>query len=674
MPAASESNQRSQFAAGLQAFARSKPSVIAAAAAAFVMAVALLTGAIEGAEQRLSDAWFAAGKIAPSGRTVLVTFDHRVARYARTNQVPHGDLAELLLKLDAAGVSHILIEFGLSDQPNEADDRLLERVLSQLGPKVSLPSMAVLSVSQTTWLRTVPFDRFGHHATRTASDLALDSDGKIRNFGIKDSRLRYLISAPAWLTGAKDAGNDRSEPSNFRIDFGIDLQKIPQLDAVLMLQRNLIDMSLSGANVIIAGFVPPTGGQYRVPRYGELTLPKITALAAETLTLGRQIQSLPRSACFVVLILLAAVMAFWCAHLGALTGAGLCAGVVLNALGLGLGLQTLVAQTVPAAGAVAASLIGYGIAQVAVHPAFRRVRHAVMTALANIDIHLANALENTSDGLLTFGRDGKLLSINTAARELFGIEGQAELAQYSLTSMLGLQARALMVAVRDRQQRRVRTIIRKNGIESHLELAVGAVPGDGPAIGAATVRDITEQHAQLEAMRLIATRDPLTGLANRRAFEQALKNIRPDEAPLALFICDLDGFKPVNDTLGHQAGDALLQEIARRMVAQAGAHAVIARLGGDEFGIVIPRSTETCAAETAERLLSTIGRPYEINGNGVHVGVSIGIALSANNRDFQVLMERADAAMYEAKRSRCGYGFWRAGAVAPGVQPISKAV
>jgi diguanylate cyclase (GGDEF)-like protein/PAS domain S-box-containing protein len=674
MPAASEDNQRCRFA-GLHAFERSDPSLIAAVAVAFVMAAVLLTGMTDGAEQRLSDAWFAAGKIAPSGRTVLVTFNHRAARYAHTNQVPHGDLAEILLRLDAAGVSRILIEFGLSDQANEADDRLLERVLTDLGTKVALPSIAVLSNNQTTWHRTVPLERFGHHAARAASDLALNGDGKIRNFGIKDSGFRYLISAPAWLIAAKDADNVRSESSNFRIDFGIDLQKIPQLDAVSMLQANLAGMNLSGANVIIAGFTPPTGGQYRVPRYGELTLPQITALGAETLGLGRQLRSIPRPICAVGLILLAAVMAFWCAHLSALAGTGLCAGVALNALGLGVGLQTLVGQTTPAAGAVAASLIGYGAAQIAVHPVFQRLRHALMTALANVDIHLAHALENTSDGLLTFDGEGKLLSINTAARQLFGIEGTGDLGEYSLTSMLGLQARALMVAVRDRQQRRVRTIIRKNGTERHLELAVGAVPGDGTTTGVATVRDITQQHAKFESMRLIATQDPLTGLANRRAFEQALKNTRPGDAPLALFMCDLDGFKPVNDTLGHQAGDTLLQEIARRMVAEAGSHAVVARLGGDEFGIVIPRCTEPLAAEAAQRVLGAVGRPFEINGNCVHVGVSIGIALSANDQDFQVLMQWADAAMYNAKRSRSGYGFWRGEAMAhAAAQPISKAV
>jgi diguanylate cyclase (GGDEF)-like protein len=166
----------------------------------------------------------------------------------------------------------------------------------------------------------------------------------------------------------------------------------------------------------------------------------------------------------------------------------------------------------------------------------------------------------------------------------------------------------------------------------------------------------------------------LTGLANRRAFEQALKNAPASEAPLALLICDLDGFKPVNDTWGHHVGDALLQEIAKRMVAQAGSHAVVARLGGDEFGILIPRSTKALAAEAAKRLLGAIGRPYEIKGHCVRVGVSIGIASSTNHQDFQVLMQCADAAMYDAKRSRSGYGFWHGEPVPHAAAPISKAV
>jgi len=667
MSAEHDSNKQSYFQRGLRAIGRIKPSQIATVAAAVTMTAVMLTGMLDGAEKRLSDAWFAASHRTPSGRTVLVTFDHHAARYAYINRVPHRDLAELLLKLDAAGASRILIEFGFAEQTNEADDKLLERVLTQLGPKVALPAIAVPSVNQMSWRRTAPLDRFGRHVTLTASDLAPDSDGSIRKFGIQDSGLRYLISAPAWLTAAT-----RLERS-FRIDFGIDLQEIPHVDALSFLQGDQSGRSLQGANVIVAGFISPTGGEFRVPRYGELTSAQITALAAETLSLGRELRSIPRSTYIVGLIVLAALMAFWCTNFSAPIGGGLCAGVALAALGLGVWLQTFVGLTTPSAGVVLASLIGYGAAQVIVHPALQRVRHAVMTILANIDIRLARAVENTSDGLLTFDRDGTLLSINAAARQLFGIEG-SNLYECSLTSMLGLQARAVMSAVSDPQQRRVRTVIRQHGIERHLELAVSGVPGDGTSIGVATVRDVTEQHAQFETMRLIATRDPLTGLANRRAFEQALKSARGDsEALLALFICDLDGFKPVNDTWGHQTGDALLREIASRLVAHAGAQALVARLGGDEFGILMPRSTEALATEAAKRIIGAVGRPFEIDGKWVHVGVSIGVALGESNQDGQALIECADAAMYDAKRAHSGCAFWRGKPVPHATaQPISR--
>jgi diguanylate cyclase (GGDEF)-like protein/PAS domain S-box-containing protein len=283
-----------------------------------------------------------------------------------------------------------------------------------------------------------------------------------------------------------------------------------------------------------------------------------------------------------------------------------------------------------------------------------------MTVLANIDIRQARALESTSDGLLIFDREGALLSINSAARQLLGVERKGSPDGLSLVATLGPQADAIMSAVRDRQNRRVRAMIRRNGVERHLEFAVNAVPGGGSDGGVATVRDVTEQHAQLETLKFMATRDPLTGLANRRAFEQAAKSARATtEAPLALFICDLDGFKPVNDTWGHHAGDAILREIGSRLVAEVPAHAVVARLGGDEFAIVIPRSSEALATEAARRLVYRIRQPVDINGERIQVGVSIGIALGADHQDIHALMERADAAMYKAKRARCGYELWR---------------
>jgi hypothetical protein len=112
MPAEPETTKRSPFPLGLQAIGLIKPSQIASVAAAFAMTF-VLTGTLDGAEQRLSDAWFAASKIAPSGRTVLETFNHRAVRYAYTNRVPHRDLAEVLSKLDFRPVSRFLMPSAL---------------------------------------------------------------------------------------------------------------------------------------------------------------------------------------------------------------------------------------------------------------------------------------------------------------------------------------------------------------------------------------------------------------------------------------------------------------------------------------------------------------------------------------------------------------------------------
>ena len=162
----------------------------------------------------------------------------------------------------------------------------------------------------------------------------------------------------------------------------------------------------------------------------------------------------------------------------------------------------------------------------------------------------------------------------------------------------------------------------------------------------------------VDMLSRIATEDPLTGVVNRRAFAQALQQAYAGtERRFALFLCDLDGFKQVNDTMGHKAGDVLLREIAMRLVAESGPDGIVARLGGDEFAILLPQAKHMLAAEAAQRFVDAVARPIAIDGRSVNVGVSIGVALGTRHGDEHGLMESADAAMYAAKRSRAGYGF-----------------
>jgi hypothetical protein len=268
------------FGALLRTLGKSKPGSIAAVAATLSMSFVLLTGALNSIEQRLSDAWFRLANIAPSGRTVLVTF-------GRGALPTRFDLAELLLQLDAAGATRILVAAAVAEQANAADDSALESVLTKLGGKVGFAAMAVVATNQMSWHRVGVLDRFARHATRTASDIGLDSDAQIRRSGIADSGLPYLVPTPAWLIGAEPARN----ADVFRIDFGIDLKRIPIVKAASLLQGR--SEAIAGADVIITGYAPPAGTGLRVPRYGELTRPQFTALAAETLALGRTLRMVP---------------------------------------------------------------------------------------------------------------------------------------------------------------------------------------------------------------------------------------------------------------------------------------------------------------------------------------------------------------------------------------------
>jgi len=151
-----------------------------------------------------------------------------------------------------------------------------------------------------------------------------------------------------------------------------------------------------------------------------------------------------------------------------------------------------------------------------------------------------------------------------------------------------------------------------------------------------------------------ATHDGLTGLPNRSLLMERLHRAVTAAAPAALLLLDLNGFKAVNDTLGHQAGDALLDQVADRLRGIVRDADTVARLGGDEFAILLagePALAETIAARVHERL----GEPFPIDGRPVQVGASVGMALHPQHAvDPETLLRYADAAMYQAKRHRTG--------------------
>ena len=186
-----------------------------------------------------------------------------------------------------------------------------------------------------------------------------------------------------------------------------------------------------------------------------------------------------------------------------------------------------------------------------------------------------------------------------------------------------------------------------------------AVPGGGlPArrvVGSLT--DITRRRQLKERLRQRALYDALTGLPNRSLFLESLDASMSANAyeQCAMFFVDLDNFKNVNDTLGHDAGDELLVVLAKRIKEALRPFDMVARYGGDEFIALAQDVSSHDAMEIAERLRAAVGQPVDIGPARVHVGCSVGVAMS-DGRHPASLIQQADAALYRAKergRNRC---------------------
>jgi diguanylate cyclase (GGDEF)-like protein len=180
-----------------------------------------------------------------------------------------------------------------------------------------------------------------------------------------------------------------------------------------------------------------------------------------------------------------------------------------------------------------------------------------------------------------------------------------------------------------------------------------------------------EERVLLERFAELAQRDPLTGLANRALLQERLLHASSTEEPILVLAVDIDGFKPINDSYGHAAGDALLIEIARRLESCIRAGDTAARTGGDEFTLVLPRSGRHRGMAIAQGILEAVAEPIAIAGTHLRVTASVGITVDSSRTDPRILLEQADAAMYAAKFSgRAAYAFFSAAPAAKADGPL----
>ena len=262
--------------------------------------------------------------------------------------------------------------------------------------------------------------------------------------------------------------------------------------------------------------------------------------------------------------------------------------------------------------------------------------------------------------------------IDGAARTSFVNPKMAQMLGYAIEDMLEQplvafmddEGRALLERNIARRQlgvseRHEFKFLRKDGSELWATLATNPIfDADGTYLGAlALVTDITADRASSELVWQRANFDTLTTLPNRHMFldrlAQEVKKARRDGLQLALLFVDLDGFKQVNDTLGHDQGDVLLVEAARRIGASVRTSDTVARLGGDEFTVILPGLDRMAGIDRiAEAMLALLNRPFKLGAASPSISASIGIALFPDDADApEELLRQADQAMYAAKQA-----------------------
>jgi diguanylate cyclase (GGDEF)-like protein/PAS domain S-box-containing protein len=204
-------------------------------------------------------------------------------------------------------------------------------------------------------------------------------------------------------------------------------------------------------------------------------------------------------------------------------------------------------------------------------------------------------------------------------------------------------------------------LIDRDGREVFIEDSVAPIHDrEGKVTGAVIVfRDVSAARAQSEQLAHLAEHDSLTGLPNRLLFcdrlGQAISLARRHGGQAAVLFLDLDGFKKVNDSLGHAAGDKLLQSVAKRLLSCLRAPDTVSRHGGDEFALLLQDvHRPEDAAATARRVLRALDEVHSVDGHQLHVTASIGISVFPDDGlDVETLIRNADTAMYQAKKNGC---------------------
>ena len=266
-----------------------------------------------------------------------------------------------------------------------------------------------------------------------------------------------------------------------------------------------------------------------------------------------------------------------------------------------------------------------------------------------LDAGLPEVLERLHDGIAVFDSDDRLVFANGALLGLFDPIAEAFQPGTAFASLVAEAGDRKMLADAFIGPGEIEFADGRTVLMREAPLSSGGV--------VRTFSDLTEYRLAEEQIAYMASHDEVTGLPNRSLFldrlDVSLRQSAREKSRIAVLFIDLDGFKAVNDRMGHDAGDMILHQVAVRLVARVRASDTVARYGGDEFTVILNQvSNAQDVGRVAESIVDELTRPFTVKRETVMIGASVGVAVYPDNAETaDALIRLADKAMYEVKHS-----------------------
>ena len=590
-------------------------------------------------------------KTVPSGRTVLVVVDEAVIRQTGKYPLDREMLARTLDRLAGTGVRKVHVDSVFNTEEAPEADAKLEKAFSRLGP--DRLSLTVLRVSSAAGADLVlpPLERFARHASVTSLGLIFDVDRRVRRVDMAASGQDR--SASAWLT------DDLAPPTGatMPIDFALDVRRIQRFSLPDVASGMVPAEAFDGADVIVGLTVANPQTVINVPIYGRLSRPEVIALAAETRRSGQPLRSIGQFERIGLAFAGALTFGLLLQHLPTLAGLALLA---IGSMGWFMqvgGAQRLLGFGLPLLAPPLAGLMVWQVLRLGESRLAHGLRALYVRLVGVGQNALVMAVEVIGEPAIVFDRRGRIVGGNNAFRALAraGHPEVNDAMRLPLSQLFGEQTACLLAGFDGRMPDRISvSMALAEGGERHFEVSLRAIATVTGAVAIASFADVTAARAREAELTTLAFRDGLTGLSNRIAFLARLTALGANpERVFSILLIDLDGFKQVNDRLGHDAGDVVLAGVAGRLQRLVAGGDMAARLGGDEFAILLKDARADGASEMARRIIDALRTPFDYEGVSAKVGASVGIAVwPEHHADPHEALKLADAAMYAAKRAK----------------------